>query len=239
MRFVPELPSQFTTKDSPNSAKSLYIKAMKMGSKNPGEVDMASRYNEVLKSKMKEVREKSMKGSKYSFQLPGTDASECRNLSKGAQEILTKIAEKQARREEKKMDDADKIKITAKNFSGMQGGRIDGKGYIYDSAGQWIMTVDKKTGKIKNRVTGSTVGKYNPSCGYAEHRICELITQLDTSKNAGWYAGGGTSGAAHGESSQGNIWGTQANSCGGGNIWGSGTGNVWGNKSDDNSGGWW
>lgn len=237
MRFIQQLPSQFKDKNSPNSAKAQFMKSVKMGAKN-SEPDMQERYNEILKSKMKEVRDKAMQGAKYSFQLQGTDSSQCRTLSKGAQEILGKIAEKAAKREEKRMEKADVVKIRPKAFTGLQGGRIDNNGYIFDSAGQWIMTVDKKTGKIKNRVTGCTMGKYKPDCGYNEHRITELISSLDTTKKAGWY--GGTGGHGH-TTPAGSIWGSEKPSCGGGNIWGDNTvssGNIWGTSNKDNNG-WW
>lgn len=237
-RFIQQLPGSFTDKNNPNSAKAQFMKAFKKGSKKI-EPDPKERYNEILKAKMKEVQAEASKGAKYSFQLPGTDASECRKLSKGAQEVLQKIAEKKAKREEKRMEKADVVKVHAKHFTGMQGGRIDNRGYIYDSTGQWIMSVDKKSGKIKNRVTGCTVGKYNAACGYNEHRLCELIQKYDTSNQTGWYAGQG-GGGIHGKS--GNVWGAESQSCGGGSIWGDNTvssGNIWGNKDDKDSGGWW
>lgn len=238
MRFIQQLPSQFKDKNSPTSAKAQYMKAIKKGSK-VNEPDQQERYNEILKQKMKEVHAKALQGAKYSFQLQGTDASECRTLSKGAQEVLTKIAEKAAKREERRMEKADVVKIRPKAFVGLQGGRIDGNGYIFDSAGQWIMTVDKKTGKIKNRVTGCTLGKYKPDCTYNEHRITELIASHDTTKKAGWY--GGTGGHGMQTPGGGSIWGSEKQSCGGGTIWGDNScssGNIWGNSNKDNSG-WW
>lgn len=235
MRFVQELPKQFQSKNSSTGAKAQFMKALKRGSKRPGDQDPQERYNEIYKEKVKELRDKAMKGAKYTFQLPGTDASQCQQLSKGAQEIIEKIAEKRAKREEKKMKKADMIKITAKHFTGVQGGRIDARGQVFDSAGQVVMTVDKKTGKIKHR-NGNTVGKYNPGCTYSEHRLAELVAHYDTTKNAGWYAG---TGGHAGHSSHGSGWGTESNSCGGGNIWGSSSGgkDIWGNSADHK--GWW
>ena len=238
MRFVQEMPKQFQSKNSPNSAKAQFMNALKRGSKKPGAQDPQERYNEIYKEKVKELRREAMKGAKYTFQLPGTDPTSAQQLSKGAQEIISKIAEKRAKRDEKRMKKADKIKITPKHFSGNQGGRIDNRGQIFDSAGQHIMTVDKKTGQIKHR-NGNTVGKYNPGCTYSEHRLCELIAGYDTTKNAGWYAG--TSG--HGSAMPGggqSVWGKESNSCGGGNIWGSsdsGGKDIWGNNTDNK--GWW
>lgn len=236
MRFIPELPKSFREKDSPNSAKSMYLKSMKAGNK-PGPASPEDRYQDILKQKMDEVRSAAMKGAKYTFQLPGTDATEARQLSKGAQEIIEKIAEKNAKRAEKRMKKADVVKVQAKSFSGHQGGRIDGRGHIYDSAGQWVMTVDKKTGVIKNRITGAKLGKYNASCGYSEHRMCELIGQLDTTKKSGWYAGGAAHGTAH--PGEGTVWGKEGNSHGNSSIWGSGEGNIWGTGKDDHKSGWW
>lgn len=238
MRFVPDLPKSFRTKDSPNSAKSQYMKALKQGSKKAGQQDAKERHNEIYKQKLNEVRNEAMKGAKYTFNLPGTDPSQCKELSKGAQEIIEKIAEKKAKRAEKKMKKADIIQVKAKYFMGAQGGRIDSKGNIYDKSGQCIMKVDKKTGKIKHQ-NGNTVGKYNPNCSYSEHRIGELISKYDTANNAGWYAGaGGHAGTTPADG----VWGKQTESCGNGSIWGSsgsgGGGDIWGNKSDDKNG-WW
>ena len=238
MRFIQQLPSNFTNKNSPNSAKAQFMKAIKKGSKKPEPPSAEERYNEIYKAKVEEIRNKAMQGAKYTFQLPGTDSSECKKLSKGAQEIIEKIAEKKAKQAEKRAKKADVIKITPKHFTGMQGGRIDGKGHVFDSAGQWVMTVDKKSGKIKNRVTGSTMGKYNPGCTYSEHRMCELIGQLDTTKQNGWYAGSSGHGSAM--PGEGTVWGSETNSCGGGSLWGDNTGGFWGGGSDDKKdGGWW
>lgn len=245
MRFVQEMPKQFQSKDSPNSAKAQFMKAIKRGSKKPGDLDPQERYNEIYKEKVKEMKNKAMKGAKYTFNLPGTDPTQAQQLSKGAQEIIQKIAEKQAKREEKRLKKADKIKIIPKHFTGGQGGRIDTRGHVFDSAGQWIMTVDKKSGKIKHR-NGNTVGKYNPGCNYSEHRLCELISNYDTTKNAGWYAGtqGHASSTVGGIYGSGGGWGAESNSCGGGSIWGnheshSGGGkDIWGNGSSDKQG-WW
>ncbi|MCI5050307.1 MAG: hypothetical protein MRY32_08270 [Rickettsiales bacterium] len=237
-RFTPQLPSHYTDKNNGKSAKAQFMKAMQKGLKNPAEQDAKARYKEILSEKMASVQKEAMKGAKYSFQLPGTDASECRKLSKGAQEILEKVAEKQAKREQKKRErKMDKVAVKAKYFTGMQGGRIDNKGQIYDSAGQVIMKVDTKTGKIKNAATGSTLAKYRPNCGYTEHRICELIARHDTTKKDGWYAGSTDMSSIYGTNTSNNSgWGDSGS--GGSSIWGD-TGGFWGNKNDDNNGGWW
>jgi hypothetical protein len=238
MRFLQELPKQFQSKNAPNSAKNLFIKSVQKGSKTGIEQSTDERYQEIYNAKLTDMRNKALKGAKYTFALPGTDPASCRELSKGAQEIIAKIADKKAKRAEKKMSKADVVRITPKAFTGTQGGRIDNKGYIYDSAGQWIMTVDKKTGKIKNRRNGCTVGKYNSGCSYSEHRLCELISQHDTSKKAGWYAGSKAHGSAMpGENS---IWGKESGSVGTGSIWGTGGGNIWGHSENkDGNNGWW
>lgn len=243
MRFIQQLPKQFQTKNATNGAKSMFMNSVKKGNNGKVELSKEERYQEIYKEKLNEVRSKALSGAKYTFQLPGTDPTQCKQLSKGAQEIINKIAEKKAKAAEKKMKKADVVKIVPKAFTGLQGGRIDGRGYIYDSAGQWIMTVDKKTGKIKNRKNGCTVGKYNPNCGYSEHRLAELIGQLDTTKQAGWWAGAqghaGSTPADNTWGSGGSIWGNEQKSDGG--IWGTG-GSIWGSTksdSDNNGGGWW
>ncbi len=233
MRFVQELPSQFQNKNS-SSAKTQFLNSLKKGGKKPNEKTSEERYQEILKEKMDEVRTKAASGGKYAFHLPGTDASDCRELSQGAQDILQRIAEKKAKKEEKKRKKEEGVSVKAKYFTGMQGGRIDNKGRIYDSKGQCILVVDAKTGNIKNKQTGCVVGKYKSGCGYSEHRICELISKYDTTKRAGWHAGTAGHSAAGG-----NVWGSSAS---GGDIWGNGAskggGNIWGNAPKD-SNGWW
>ncbi len=235
MRFFQELPKQFRDKNNKNTAKGVYMEQLKKGNKNAKNTSKEDRFREIYKEKVAELRNQALKGATYTFQLPGTDPSKTRELSKGAQEIINKIAEKKAKKAEKTMKKANQVTIAPKYFTGLQGGRIDSRGYIYDSAGQWIMTVDKKTGKIKNRKTGTTVGKYNPDSAYSEHRMCELIYELDTTRQAGWYAG------SQGHGSMGGGWGKESDS---GDIWGSkapSSGTVWGNNNDDdnNNGGWW
>lgn len=239
MRFIQELPSQFQDKNSSKSAKTQFMKSVAGKGKKPTEKTAEERYQDILKEKMEEVRSKAMNGAKYTFQLPGTDASECRELSAGAQEVLQKIAEKKAKKEEKKAKKEDVIKVSAKYFTGVQGGRIDAKGRIFDSKGQCILVVDKKTGSIKNARTGNIVGKYKAGCGYSEHRICELIGKYDTSRRAGWHAGAaGHAGASTGwgtlpeSSSQGSIWGTTTSSNDSG-------GSIWSTHSSDDNKSWW
>jgi hypothetical protein len=236
MRFLQELPKNFRDKNSPNGAKAMFMNAMKKGATKP-EQSQDERYQQIYKAKLTDMRNNALKGGKYTFHLPGTDPTEARQLSKGAQEIISKIAEKKAKRDEKKMKKADVVKVQPKCFVGRQGGRIDNRGYIYDSAGQWIMTVDKKTGKIKNRRNGCTVGKYNPGCNYSEHRLTELISQLDTTHQNGWYAG---SGGHAGSTPSDSIWGKESGSVGTGSIWGGNTSGFWGSNTEDKKdSGWW
>lgn len=240
MRFTPKLPEQFTTKDSKNSAKAMFMKNMQKGAKKAGDINAEERYNELYKEKLAELRNDALKGAKYTFNLPGTDPAQCKELSKGAQEIIQKIAEKKAKQAEKRAKKASTVSINAKYFTGHQGGRIDGKGKIYDSAGQCILEVDKVSGKIKNTRTGNIVGNYNANSTYSEHRICELIAKHSTTNNNGWYAGAAGHGA---QQPSGGVWGKSTESCGNGNIWGSSGnnsgGNIWGNSSDDNNNNWW
>lgn len=237
MRFIPQLPAQFSDKNNKKSAKAAFMNKIKNGGKGTNDMTQEERHQALVQEKMNEIRAEAMKGAKYTFNLPGTDPTQCKELSKGAQEIIQKIAEKKAKQEEKKRKKADIIAVTAKSFTGAQGGRIDRNGNIYDSAGQCILTVDKKTGKIKNQA-GSTVGNYNPDSTYSEHRVTELIAKYSTTNSRGWYAG--TLGV-NGNIGNG-VWGKDTDSCGNGSIWGSGSsggGSVWGSKSDDNNSGWW
>lgn len=253
MRFVPQLPSQFTDKNSKKSAKAQFIKKVKDGS-NKKTQDAREKYKELLHEKMDELQAAAMKGAKYTFQLPGTDPTQTRELSKGAQEVLEKIAAKKAKREAKKREKSDIISITPKAFGGLQGGRIDGRGFIYDSKGQCIMEVCKKTGRIKNVRTGNIVGKFKPGCTYSEHRLCELIAKFDTSKQAGWHAGMN----GHNGSLPTMEWGSDSNFMDGKSVWGGSSNaskqattkdiwgnsqnerkNIWGHTTNDDNNGWW
>lgn len=215
MRFVPPSPASDGSKKS-SSASAQFMKALKKnGGKASGATgsDATERYQSILKEKMADVRSQAMMGGSYGFHLPGTDPSECRQLSAGAQEILQKIAERKAKKAAKKEKKEDIISITPKYLTGIQGGRIDKSGKIFDSKGAHILTIDKKTGKIKNEKTGCSVGTYKPNCGFSQHRIAELVAKYDSSK-------------------KGSLWGTTpaAPSGGGGNIWG---------HSDDGKNNWW
>lgn len=216
----------------------MFMKTHAKGGRKMSDISSEERYQEILKQKLDEVRGEALKGAKYTFNLPGTDPTQCKELSKGAQEIIQKIAEKKAKQAEKRAKKADLVTVQPKYFTGQQGGRIDSRGNIYDSAGYCIMEVDKKTGKIKNKRTGNIVGNYNPNSSYSEHRICELIAQHSTTNNNGWYAGS----QGHGfQECDGGVWGKSSNSCGNGTIWGSSSdsgGNIWGH-SDNNNSSWW
>lgn len=241
MRFTPQLPSQFTQKNSKNSAKAAFLKSVKDGGKKPSEQTAQERHQEIFNQKLEEMRSEAMKGAKYTFQLPGTDASQCHQLSKGAQEIIQKIAEKKAEKDKKKMKKTDKVAVRPKYFGGQHGGRIDSKGNIYDGAGQCILQVDKKTGKIKHAASGNVVGNYNPDSTYSEHRISELIAKYASTNQRGWYAG--TPGLSGGAASDGgSVWGKESESCGNASIWGSapsGGGSIWGSNKEDNNSSWW
>ena len=235
MRFVPQLPGQFTDKNSKNSAKAQFMKNLEKGNKKgAGQASAEDRYQDILNDKLEQTRNEAMKGAKYNFQLAGTDPAQCRQLSKGAQEVIQKIAEKKAKQAAKKQKKADIVAVQAKYFTGMQGGRIDKSGRIFDAHGQVILEVDKKTGKIKNKM-GNVVGNYDPNSSFSEHRICELIAK-HSGKSQSFTLGSGANG--HG-SGGGGIWGSSDNSQSG-SIWGSGGGGIWGSSSsDDNNSGWW
>lgn len=237
MRFVPQLPGQFTDKNNKNSAKAQFMKSMQKGSKKAaGDVSAEDRYQEMLQNKLEETRTAALKGASYTFNLPGTDAAQTRQLSKGAQEVIQKIAEKKTKQAAKKAKKSDIVSIKTKYFTGMQGGRIDKSGLIYDAFGKVVLTVDMKTGKIKNG-SGCVVGNYDPNSSYSEHRICELIAKHSTGKARNIH---GTPAAQGADQGGGNIWGKSDSSSGNGSIWGSGGGNIWGSNNDsNNSSGWW
>lgn len=236
MRFVPQLPGQFSDKNNKNSAKAQFMKSLEKGNKKgAGQASAEERYQDILNDKLEQTRNEAMKGAKYNFQLAGTDPAQCRQLSKSAQEVIQKIAEKKAKQAAKKQKKADIVAVQAKYFTGMQGGRIDKSGRIFDAHGQVVLEVDKKTGKIKNKM-GNVVGNYDPNSPYSEHRICELIAKH--SNQRGWYAGT----AGHGvQQASGGIWGKSDSSAGNGSIWGTASGgSIWGSSaSDDKNSGWW
>jgi hypothetical protein len=227
-RFMP--PSPFDTGKSKKTQSQRMLEGLRMG-KSLKEANAIPTFEQLYAEKLAQLKKDALGGKKYEFQLPGTEKAE-RGVSAGAQQVLEKMAEKKAKKEheqlKKKMNE---VRIIPKGFTGPQGGRIDRNGNIFDASGKQIMKVDKATGKIK-AANGNTVGKYKPDSPYTEHKICELIAKLDSSKKGDFRHG--TPG--HGVMG-GSIWGG-AKEDSGGSVWGSGGGNVWGNN-DDNNGGFW
>lgn len=167
----------------------------------------------------------------YTFQLPLADSSQTQQLSRGAQEIVGRMAQKQAEKQQAALMRLAKVRVIPKQFTGETSGRIETDGRIYDSAGQHIMSIDKENGDIRLVETGQVVGNYSTGSTYSEHRIVELIGMYSTTNNSGWYAGG--SQQAYNGNGSGN-WGKETNSCGNASIWGSADN---GEAKDDNS--WW
>lgn len=238
-RFQAQLPK--TVYEKKNSASKMFMKQLEKGKKN-ATMTQEERYHEILIEKTKEIEKELLSGiNKYSFNLLGTDGSQAKAVSKSAQAILDKIAEKRAKRLEARLKKPDTLEITPKFYTGMQGGRVDAQGYIYDSAGQWILTIDKKTGKVKNRKTGTTVCKFKPGSPYSDFKIAAAIAKYDTTKQQGWW--GETKGL--GDCTNG-VWEdynpNSIHSSKAGSFWGGGSskgGNIWGTGGDDKGGGWW
>lgn len=205
--------------------------ATKMQTMNKKEkLTSKEKYQKIFDDKMDSMKaEMAQKGHGNGFRLPGSKAEAPKPLSAAAQKALEMMAAKKAKKE---LSKARKVpEITPKSFTGAAGGRIDGKGNIYNAQGQIMFKVDPKSGKIKNRA-GNTVGTYKNN-SYSDFHIAQLLAKVTPPGGA---AGGpmnnpwGSGGAAGGTSSG------PAN-----NPWGGGGGNPWGWSNDDKGGGggWW
>ncbi len=182
--------------------------------------------DELYENRLNKMVETAKGGGAAKFGIlgKGGDMPE-KEVSNSAMMIMQQMAKKAAKKDFKEYKKSESLaEIKAKYYVGPQGGRIDAKGRIYDAAQQHVMTVDQKTGKIKNR-WGNVVGTYDPESGMNDWKISELIKQYDTRKpKSGLWAFNGN------DNSGGSIWGSPG---------GSGGGSIWGNNDDNNGGGFW
>lgn len=93
--------------------------------------------------------------------------------SKGYEKAIKELAIKKMLQEQRART-GQGVEIKAKNFMGKHPGRIDAKGRIYNKENKIILTVDLKTGKIKNHL-GVAVGKYNAKSATNDFRIEKLL----------------------------------------------------------------
>ena len=201
-------------KKKKRNASEEYKKAM-MNEKQLDHAKMEELFQDEFDKLVKATKRKASFGKKGEEQEMGDN-------TKAALEMIARRQAKGAFKQYKKEKDAKQIKIDVKSFTGMQGGRIDKNGRIYDSANQVILTVDMKTGKIKNK-WGSTVGKYKAGSSYSEFSLAKLIDKYDSRKQKSFTMGAGVGGSAPQD----------------GGVWGNGGGSVWGNNDDNNGGGFW
>jgi hypothetical protein len=219
------------------------------------------RYKKEFDKKMEEYQSAAKKAMAYSVKPPGTDWSEERELSDAAKEVLELMARKKAKKAARKKKHK-VYKPVPKFYTGMQGGRIDGRGAIYGPDGRWIAQVCKKTGKVKSR-TGRVICRYNPKSSYCEYQIIRFIEWEYRTNKGGVHTG--AKGHAHALvgvfGHAGDLEGAMFDSDGdgipdhgiygggsvhgGGGLYGSGGGGggvhggggLWGSGGDDNSGG--
>lgn len=152
-------------------------------------------------------------GTKNSFRMPGTKQEEYDlEKSKSYQQAMSAIKAKQEAKLKKK-EEKKKTLVVKPGYIGSLG-RIDGKGRIWDNAGKHILNVDKKTGKISNKM-GFKVGTYDPTAANNDWNLQNLIRKYNTQQ---------------GDHGTGSFWG-------GGGSSNSGTGSFWGNNDDNNNGG--
>jgi hypothetical protein len=207
------------------SAKDTFMKQQK--GIDDSNLTPQEKYQKNLDSKMNDLRNQALLGgSKFKMSLPGTEGGEERKLSKSAEAFIRALAEKKMREEQKKEKERASIKVTPKSFTGMVGGRIDGKGRIFGPDGKKIGQINLKTGKATNN-WGTMICKYDPKSPYAEYKIASFIAH-EYRANKGTLYGTAPAGGAKG--GMGNFYG--------GGSSGGGMGSFYGN-SDGGSGGFW
>jgi hypothetical protein len=226
-----------TGKTPGRSAKELFMSRARGEDEN--KLSPEARYEKLMTEKLEDIRKKVKKSTAFAVNLPGTEkGTNERTLSKAAQDVIEKLAKERARKHAKK-NQYRNMNITARAFTGMQGGRIDNKGRIYGPDGKYIAYVCKKTGKVKNR-WGNTICKYTDN-GYCDFKIARFISHTYNKKKATLYASKGVmtlSGGVYGslkDGAYGALGNTPANSGG----WGNGSGNIWGNSDNSGGGGFW
>lgn len=207
------------------SGKDAFMK--KMRGESDDKLSPEERYQKMVEEKTAAIKKEAMKGARFGVSLPGTDASQdSRQMSKSAQEMIDKMARDKAKKALKKAKRKE-VNIQPKLLTGMQGGRIDSDGRIYDSHNKCIAKIDKKTGKVKSS-SGTHICNWTGS-SYNEYTIARFIEKNNHARGGSIY---GTKG--HGGATAGGIWG------GGGSAPSAPSNtDMWGNKKDDGGGGFW
>lgn len=206
------------------SAKDIFMK--KMRGVDDSNLSPEELYKKNLDKKINEMRNQAMGNSKYKFVMPGTEGGEERKLSKTAEAFIKRMAEKRLKEEQKKERDRQTLKVKAKAFTGMQGGRIDAKGRIYGPDQKLVGSVNLKTGKVANR-WGNHICKYDPNSPYTEYLIAQYIAK-EYNPNKGTLYGVGMAKPTGG---MGNFYG-------GGSSSGGGMGSFYGSSGDDKNSFW-
>ncbi|PIR31893.1 MAG: hypothetical protein COV36_06330 [Alphaproteobacteria bacterium CG11_big_fil_rev_8_21_14_0_20_44_7] len=110
---------------------------------------------------------------KYNFHMPGTQAPEKREMTKGQKAAMELIKQKRMKKRTKKREQ--KVEVIPKAFGdGPTGGRIDKKGNIMDNKGRILFRINLSTGVITNN-TGMKVGKYKPNSLVCDTKIQKMI----------------------------------------------------------------
>jgi hypothetical protein len=189
------------------------------------------KYQKNVDKKVAELRAKALSGgSKYKFQLPGTDAGEEKKISKTMEAFIQRAAIKKAKEEQKKLEERAQVKVKAKSYTGMYGGRIDAKGRIYGPGNKLLGSVNMKTGIVKSKA-GTRICKYNPTSPYTDHAIVQFIAKECNPNKPTWHGGSAGHGAAMAGGSMGGFYGATPNNS-------SGMGSFYGNN-DNKGGGFW
>jgi hypothetical protein len=114
------------------------------------------RYKMIFKRKMAEHMQQAQAG-RAGFSLPGT-VNQKAALSTRTMQLLEDRAKRKAAKEERALRQM--VVIKPRNYGGV--GYIDKKGKVYDVAGNIVLGVNTKNGKISTYQTGWYIGKYRP-----------------------------------------------------------------------------
>ena len=194
--------------DKRKNAKEMFIK--KLRGESDDNLSNDEKYKKMFEEKMDKMRAEAMKGARFNVSLPGTSQEGERELSKSALAIIEQLAAKKAKAAAKKAKKAKEIKIRACNFGGLAGGRLDGKGRVFDADGKMVAKINTKTGFIQAKGgMGGSIGKYTGSSA-SEFKIARFIEngynakKLKESKAGvgGFWGGGGSS-----DDPTGGFWG--------------------------------
>lgn len=205
-------------------ASDMFKQGLKKGNSN---LSPTERNKQMVQEKMAAMLQDAASGKKkFSFSLPGTAKGAEKQESEAVKQMKAQLAQKKAKRDSKKLQEA--IKVEPKYFSGMQGGRIDSKGNIYNAHNQLVATVEIKSGKIMG-VTGVTIGKYVPNSPTAEYVITRYIAKMNNNMGRGGVGGGGMDTGGASQSFDGMTGGIDSSK----------KGSIWGRSSKKKDTGWW